>query len=315
MNQPGFELDVLAEPETLAAMLDAYAAADSPARGVALSEAPRVVMIGMGSSCFAAQTAATLMRSRCIDAYVELASVATPTPPSPETLAIGISASGTTVETVEALARHHGVSRTMAITNYPERVIADHAERTLPLLAGIERGGVSCKSFQTTLALLRVLAGDAIDHLRAAPEAAAALRDGRNGWLDGLLGHLAGAAPIYTIAPVERISSALESALMFREGPRIAADGTETGDWLHVDVYLSKHPGYRALLFAGSRYDPGVMRWATERASTIVAVGAPVTGAALSIDYPHSNDPAVASLVETMVAELAASELWKRQSV
>ena len=49
--------------------------------------------------------------------------------------------------------------------------------------------------------------------------------------------------PVYTIAPYERLSSALQSALMFREAPRIAADGCETGDWLHVDLYLTKHPG------------------------------------------------------------------------
>lgn len=71
----------------------------------------------------------------------------------------------------------------------------------------------------------------------------------------------------YAIAPAERQSSALPSALMLREGPRPAADACETGDWLHVAVYLSKHPGYTALLFTGSRYDEGVMEWARQRIS------------------------------------------------
>ncbi len=98
---------------------------------------------------------------------------------------------------------------------------------------------------------------------------------------------------------------------MFREAPRIAADGCETGDWLHVDLYLTKHPGYRALLFTGSRYDPEVLTWARERACAIVAVGRTIEGAALHIAVP--DDPLVAVLVETMVAELAASELWRRR--
>ena len=48
---------------------------------------------------------------------------------------------------------------------------------------------------------------------------------------------------------------------MFREGPRMQADACETGDWLHVDVYLTKPIDYRALVFAGSRFDPDVVRW------------------------------------------------------
>jgi glucosamine--fructose-6-phosphate aminotransferase (isomerizing) len=101
---------------------------------------------------------------------------------------------------------------------------------------------------------------------------------------------------------------------MLREGPRVPADANETGDWLHVDVYLSRHPGYRALLFPGSRFDAGVMAWARERASTIVAVGAPVDGAAMHIPFPHASDPLVASLVETTVAEVVAAEMWRRQA-
>ena len=90
------------------------------------------------------------------------------------------------------------------------------------------------------------------------------------------------------------------------------ADGCETGDWLHVDVYLTRPPGYRALLFPGSRYDGEVMTWARERASSIVAVGRTTEGAALHVPVP--DDPLVAVLVETMVAELAACELWRAVS-
>ena len=54
------------------------------------------------------------------------------------------------------------------------------------------------------------------------------------------------------------------------------------------------------------------MRYARERSSTIVAVGREVAGAALSIPIPGTDDPLVALLVETGVAELVAAELWRR---
>ncbi len=309
MHQPGFAADILREPEALAALLDYYAAPGA-IDGVDLDDPRRVVLLGMGSSQFAAQTAAALLRGRGIDAHVELASAARPFPPSAGTLAIGISASGGSAETVEALARHYGTSRTIALTNHPDSEITRHADTTLPLLVGEEAGGIACRSFQATVALLHLMAGVPAPALRPAVAAAQQLIDTRETWLGDLL-EMVGEGPVYTIAPYERFSSALQSALMFREAPRIAADGCETGDWLHVDLYLTKHPGYRALLFTGSRYDPEVMVWARERASSVVAVGRTIEGAALHIAVP--DDPLVAVLVETMVAELAACELWRRR--
>jgi fructoselysine-6-P-deglycase FrlB-like protein len=308
MNPDGFLADVLDEPRTLAALLDACATEPPP-----ILEPGRVVLMGMGSSRFAALTAAAALRLRGVDAVAEYASTGSPTPPAPGTVAIGISASGKTPETVEALARHRGVSRTIAMTNHPDRALAEVADEVIALRAGEETGGVSCKTFQATLALLHLMGGATVDTLLPAVEAQAALIDDRDRWLDPLLELLEGPRTVYTIAPAERISSALESALMLREGPRIPADATETGDWLHVDVYLSKHPGYRALLFPGSRYDAGVIEWARQRASSIVAVGAPVEGAAMHIPFSHAEDPLVASLVETTVAELTSAVMWQRQ--
>jgi glucosamine--fructose-6-phosphate aminotransferase (isomerizing) len=314
MNAEGFWNDVLGEPAALAGMLDAYAGPSSPLPELGPLDGRRVVLIGMGSSRYAALPAAAALRARGIWAVAELASTGVPAPPGDDVVAIGISASGSTEETVEALARHQGVSRTVAVTNHPDRALAAGADVVLPLLAGEETGGVSCRTFQTTVALLHLVAGVRIEALRGAPESQAALLESRDAWLDPLLHNLGGAHTVHTIAPDERIASALESALMFREGPRVAADATETGDWLHVDVYLTKHPGYRALLFPGSRFDAAVMEWARERASTIVVVGEPaVAGAALTVPYPGADDPLTASLVETSVAELAAAEWWRRR--
>lgn len=319
MSPNGFLEDVLSAPERLARVLDAYDAGRSPLRELPSDGIERVLFLGMGSSRFAALTATAHLRARGVDAFAELASTGMPSRPRPGTLVVGISASGGTAETVEALARHVGTSPTVAITNVPGSAIEGQADVVLPLCVGVERGGVACVSFQATLAVLLALVGQltgtpAVDDLRPAVEAGAALRASREEWL-GRLVELAGAArAIHTIAPAERISSALQSALMLREGPRLAADAAETGDWLHVDVYLSKHAGYTALLFPGSRFDSGVMTWARERASTIVAVGTPVEGAELGVRYPADDDPLVATLVETGVAELLAADVWRVQA-
>ncbi len=314
MSPEGFLRDVLAAPSRLATLLDAYEGPASPLRPLAgpLREAQRILLLGMGSSRFAAETVAALLRSQGVDAVAELASTGAPSAPRHDTLVVGISASGSTQETVDAFERHRGTSVLVAITDHPEAALGRAAEHVLPLLAGPEEGGVSCLTFQATLAVLHRLAGVPGDRLRPAVEAADALRETRADWLEEAASLLEGAATAYTIAPAERISSALQSALMFREGPRHPASAAETGDWLHVDVYLSKRPGYTALLFPGSRFDAAVVDWLTRRAGRLVSAGRASAGADLVVPFPHADDPLVQCLVETGVAELVAAELWRR---
>ena len=161
--------------------------------------------------------------------------------------------------------------------------------------------------------MLQLLCGTDPAAIRAAIPALEGIISTSDVWLDPLVA-LLDDGPAYVIAPWERLSSALQGALMLREAPRIPADGCETGDWLHVDVYLSKHPGYRAVLLRGSRYDEGVLDWARQRTSSIVAVGAPIDGAVQTIRYPGDDDPLVQLLAENTILELAACGLWARRS-
>jgi glucosamine--fructose-6-phosphate aminotransferase (isomerizing) len=181
-------------------------------------------------------------------------------------------------------------------------------------------GGVACVSFQATLAVLLLLAGRVagppaidVDDLRPAVDLSASLRDTRKVWLEEAAGLVATAELTQTTAPASRISSALQSALMLREGPRLPAAAAETGDWLHVDVYLTKRPRYRTLLYTGSPFDPDVLDWALSRSSPVITVGRAIDGAALHVPLPASTD-LVRMLVETGVAELVAAELWGRVS-
>jgi glucosamine--fructose-6-phosphate aminotransferase (isomerizing) len=308
-----FLQDVLQEPEALRRVITTFGRGDQLDR-LGLGETRRVRFVGMGSSRFAALPAASFLRGVGVDAVAERASLAEATPPARDLLVVCISAGGTTTETVEAVARHAGTSRVVAVTNQPSSPLADRADAVLALEVGEEAGGVACRSYQATAAVLLLLAGrligrDLLPDLERAPEAAASIVDGRAEWLEQTLTVLGGA--IATVAPAERIGSAEQAALVFREGPRIPSHACETGDWAHVDVYLTRRPGYRALLFGGSRSDAIVADWLRRRGGAFVAVGRGVAGAALKIEHGVHGTFAE-PVIETCVSDLLAAEMWRQ---
>ncbi|GII55180.1 sigma factor regulator FecR [Planotetraspora thailandica] len=324
MDAERFTADLEAKPEALGALADLLDKGD-PFDGLP-GRVDRIVFLGMGSSRYAAGVAAQRLRAAGVDAVAEHASAASGTRPGPGTVAVAISATGGSRETLDAVARHTGRSFVVAMTNTPGSAVTREADLTVPMVAGEEAGGVACRTFQHTLALLLALGARAesgegagglnrISRLvRRAAEATADLLDRRGEWLDGAAALLDGPHGVYTIAPAERLSSAEQSALMFREGPRRQADACETGDWAHVDVYLTKTYDYRAILFPGSRYDEQAMDWIRQRGSTVLTVGGDVDGQAGSVRYRHDDDPDVALLTETLVAELVAAAYWRRVS-
>jgi glucosamine 6-phosphate synthetase-like amidotransferase/phosphosugar isomerase protein len=270
----------------------------------------------MGSSWFAADTAARRMRRAGITAAADLASVEASFPPAADLVVVGITAGGGSAETLDLLRAHHGTSTTVALTNTPGLTLpADH---TMLLHADPETGGVACRSYLHTLALLlrleHQLAGtvpDLADALHAAADAAAHLLDTRGDWLPAMTDVLGGPHGTWLLAPAERMGNALQGALMLREGPRRAADGCETGDWSHVDVYLTKTLDYRALLFGGSRYDGAAAQWMRDRGSRFAVVGPPtVDGAEYVLRHPGDDRPLVALLTEVLVPELLGAHWW-----
>ncbi|MEZ7128288.1 SIS domain-containing protein [Nonomuraea sp. AD125B] len=320
MNPELYLSDLEAKPAALEGLAAALAAADPFAE---LPANPRrVLFLGMGSSRYAAGVAALRLRAAGVDAYADYASAAATYPATPDTLVIPISATGGSKETMDAVDRYAGgPAFVAALTNRPDSALAGLARATIPMHAGEERGGVACRTFQHTLALLLALESrltgrplDLAGLLGRTAEATADLLDRRDEWLPLTMELLDGPHGVYTIAPAERLSSAEQSALMLREGPRRAADACESGDWSHVDVYLTKTLDYRALLFPGSRYDEQAMDWVRQRGSTVVSVGAEVKDAAAAIRYAHDDDPDVALLTETLVAELVAAYWWAAQS-
>jgi fructoselysine-6-P-deglycase FrlB-like protein len=278
----------------------------------------RLLLTGMGSSWFAAETAARRLRRAGVQAVAELSSVEASYPPDPSLSVVGITASGGSKETLALMAAHHGTSRTIALTNTPAAVLpADH---TVLLHASPESGGVACRSYLHTLVLLLRLEQQLVGTLpdlsaqdARAADAAAHLLDTRAEWMPLVERTLAGPNGIWLMAPAERLGNALQGALMLREGPRLPADGCETGDWNHVDVYLTKSLDYRAVVFAGSRFDGDAVQWMRERRSRFVAVGGHLRGAECEVRYPGEHDPVVALLTEVLVAELLAARWWLHQ--
>ena len=313
MNPELFAKDLARKPAALRALADRLAD-EHP--WPTLTQANHLVFLGMGSSHYANNIAASRLRALGINAVAELASSDLLPKATSETVVIAVSASGGSIETLAAQEHYQNQCRIIAVTNTADSKITEGAETVVMMHAEREEGGVACRSFQHTLALLldlqsQLVGGlDVPSLLRASAEATDDLLQSRDTWLPKISELMLGPQGTHVVAPARRFSSAQQSALMLREGPRLPSVACETGDWSHVDVYLTKSTDYRMLLLAGSKWEPELLRWVTERGSTLVAVGQDVPGSALNLRYRGDENDDVKLLTETLVAELVAQQAW-----
>jgi fructoselysine-6-P-deglycase FrlB-like protein len=318
VNPDGFTADLHRKPEVLRG-LAASLAAGNPWTEVIGADVARVVLLGMGSSAYAGAVAAARMRARGLVASSELASSRLLPAWGPGTLVVATSATGGSVETLDALGRVPAGVRTVALTNTPGSAVTERCDSVVTLDADREVGGVACRSYQHTLALLMALecalAGVATaplaESVDTAADASSHLLATESDWRPAVSELLLGPTGTHLAAPAHRFCSAQQGALMLREGPRLPAVGCETGDWSHVDVYLTKTTDYRLLVFAGSEWEPQMAEWTTARGSTVVGVGGSVPGAGYEVRYPGDTDDDVRLLVEVLVPELVAARAWQ----
>lgn len=320
MDPELFGRDIQRTPETLRS-LAASLRAENPWRvssdaldGVRAGR--RLVLLGMGSSHFANAVLALRLQARGVHAVAVLAS-ADPLPiVDSSDLVIAVSASGGSAETVDAIGSFAGRCSTIAVTNTAGSVIESACDVHVPMLAEKEEGGVACRSFAHTLglhlALQEILVGGVSSSsvVDAAADACADLLDRRSEWLAPMSELLLGPDGTSIVAPARRLSSAQQSALMLREGPRLPAIACETGDWSHIDVYLTKTTDYRMLLLPGSQWEPQLLDWCEQRGSTIVSLGADIPGAAYVLRYAGDNVDDVRLLSEALVCEVIAQDRW-----
>lgn len=270
----------------------------------------RIFFVGMGSSHFAAKTIAHRLQVRGINAYAMLASVDLLPKINSNDVVIAISASGNSIETNEFISRL--ASPVLLLTNN-EDVKVDNCSNIF-MNATKEEGGVSSLSYLATLVALLQLEEKLTEErilTESIPKAIAAstyILDSKSLWMPILNDFLAGLDGVQFAAPLERLSSAEQSALMIRECARKRADASEVGDWSHIDVYLTKSTEYRLIAFTGSRWTNQMLDWTTKRGSKVVLIGnnTPVA----ELDFPYSNDEIVQLLVEVTHAEILGGTNW-----
>ncbi|WP_431237906.1 SIS domain-containing protein [Mycolicibacterium aichiense] len=320
MDPDGFAADLARKPEALSRLAERLAA-ENPWAAVVPAATQRVVFVGMGSSAYAAGVVAARMRARGILAVSELASTCLLPDWGPGTLVVATSATGGSAETLDALRRLPAGATTVALTNAAGSAITESCSAVVDLAAEPECGGVACRSYQHTLALLMALESHLAGHdtaglvasIATTAEASAYLLDTEAAWRPEVADMLLGPGT-HLAAPAHRFCSAQQGALMLREGPRRAAVGCETGDWSHVDVYLTKTTDYRMLVFAGSEWEDQMAEWTTLRGTTVVAVGGAVPGARLEVRYPGDEQDDVRLLTEVLVPELVAARAWQQSA-
>lgn len=309
-----FGADLERKPDVLRALAQSLRDGD-PWRESGIGPDSHLVLVGMGSSHYANSVAAARLRAAGVDAVAELASSDLLPAVRSGTIVIAVSASGGSVETLDSVARYDGRCPIIAMTNVESSPITSGAAHVVSMHAEPEVSGVSCRSFQNSIALLlaletRLVGGRDVPALvDAAATATVDLLNRRDQWLPGLLELAIGPLGTYVVAPARRFSSAQQGALMLRETPRLTATGCETGDWSHVDVYLTKTTDYRLVLFAGSRWEPALRGWVAERGSTLITVGGEAEGASLSVRYAGDDDDDVRLLAEVLTMELLADAL------
>jgi fructoselysine-6-P-deglycase FrlB-like protein len=313
-----FLADILAGPAELAAVLHAQAEAirDIPLGALAR---PTWRLTGMGSSRFAALDAAARLRGAGRDAVAEHASAPGGSPGGRDTLVVAISASGRSLEVIDAARRHHGSSFVLGLTARANSPLVEEVDGKVPLAAAhVEQSGIATLTHRATVAALAALgeqrAQDVVGkRLASAVPALQALLDEREWWLGQAADALDRGRPVHVLADGQRLGGAEQAALMFREAPRIEASAYETGDWLHVGLYTLV-PGDPVLLSAGSLADDEVVDTVHRRGGVVVSVGAAGPAADVRIPLPNAAlmDPLVRALVEPAVSELLAQELWRR---
>ncbi|MGL4309910.1 MAG: glutamine--fructose-6-phosphate transaminase (isomerizing), partial [Paracoccaceae bacterium] len=216
----------------------------------------RVVLVACGTASYACLTARYWFeRIAGLPAEVDVASEFRYREPplSDRTMAIFVSQSGETADTLAALRyAKENVAKVVSVINVPTSSIARESDLALPIHAGVEIGVASTKAFTAQLLVLHLLAlKAAVDKGRLdATALAEKLADLRN--LPGILTHalaegdsvarvaaeLSGAKDALFLGRGQIYPIALEGALKLKEISYIHAEGYASGELKHGPIAL-----------------------------------------------------------------------------
>lgn len=231
----GFRDAIYSQPRNLEAAREAFAAAITEVDLAPLSRGT-VVLSGIGASAAALIPAAITLRAAGRRAFVV----------APEELGhsraavlgdafVFVSQSGASAETVRALARLEGAPA-VAITTAGESPLAESAAAWLPLGPLDDFCDVATVSYTATLQALGMLC-DALlgtsSGWRELPELASRVLEHADAILQPIAQSFASASAIDAVGGGAAQASAVETALLVREGLRLPSTGMETREYLH----------------------------------------------------------------------------------
>ncbi|MCW3844965.1 SIS domain-containing protein [Micromonospora yasonensis] len=248
---------VRAQPENLrrsALTVRAALAGPAGAQAAAVSRWGSLSAFGMGASGHAAAAFAAVLRADGLP--VTSASAADLQGGIPRGLAaayVGVSQSGRSRETVEALAAvPAGPAVRLALTNHPDSPLGVLADTVVPLGCA-EDTDVSTLSYTATLQALGLLAERMSGRCRTdwelLPDLAAEVLDGDG---EPLAAALADAGCVDVVASGVRLATAGAAALLLREAAHLPTASFTVREYLHGPVEAAG-PGRVALLFGAGR--------------------------------------------------------------
>ncbi len=162
--------EIAEQPTVISEALAYYLSADSagivlPDPGLDFSAFDRIIMVACGTAFYACYTAKYWFEQVArIPVEIDVASEFRyrEPPVAPRTLAIFVSQSGETADTLAALRYMSGkADKIVSVVNVAESSIARESDIALPILAGVEVGVASTKAFSCQLTVLALLALEA----------------------------------------------------------------------------------------------------------------------------------------------------------
>jgi glucosamine--fructose-6-phosphate aminotransferase (isomerizing) len=250
--------EIAEQPTVLADAIKHYVTDDGlnlPPQTPNFNGIDRIIMVACGTAYLACATAKYwIERLAQIPVEVDIASeFRYRTPPiGPNTLAIFVSQSGETADTLAALRHVAERAQILSVVNVAESSIARESDVALPILAGTEIGVASTKAFTCQLTVLLALALKAgqdrgtlsnadlqkhVADLRTLPgRISSAL--GANETIAEVAQDLAKARDILFLGRGQMYPIALEGALKLKEISYIHAEGYASGELKHGPIAL-----------------------------------------------------------------------------
>ncbi|AJE48168.1 glutamine--fructose-6-phosphate transaminase (isomerizing) [Celeribacter indicus] len=253
--------EIAEQPTVIAEALSYYLSADGngivlPDPGLDFTAYDRIVMVACGTAFYACYTAKYWFEQVArIPVEIDVASEFRyrEPPVAPNTLAIFVSQSGETADTLAALRYMAGKAATiLSVVNVAESSIARESDLALPIRAGVEVGVASTKAFSCQLTVLALLALEAalqrgemtadshavrLAELRSLPGLLTRALD-LDEWLNAVSNDLAESRDVLFLGRGMMYPLALEGALKLKEISYIHAEGYASGELKHGPIAL-----------------------------------------------------------------------------